>query len=82
MNQELAILKGRLAGLKDDRMRIETAIQADLAAVQTMLTGWRVTPIANINIEAAHHHLQNAANLKKTLMDVREDIRKIEEDLA
>jgi len=82
MNQERAILKGHLAGLKEEKMRIATAIAANLAAVQTFLAGWRIRAIADIDIDSAHYNLREAAELKIKLTAVCVDITKIEAELA
>lgn len=82
MNQERAILKGRLAELKEKSMELTGGIQANLSAVQTLLAGWRIRKFEEIDIDAALHNMKEAARQKKDLMQVRSDIKSIEEELA
>lgn len=81
MNQERARIKSQLAELKENRMRLMTAIQANLGIVKNILAGYKVRKIEEIDIEAAHLSLSEATGQKKELMQVRKDIATLEAEL-
>lgn len=81
MNQERAILKGRLAEQKEKKTSLVAGIHANLSAVQTFLAGWRIRKIEEIDIDSAHLNLQEAARQKGELAEVREKIKTLEAEL-
>ena len=82
MNQERAILKGRLSDLKMQKMEIETSISANVKACKALLAGFEYDSIRKFDLTAASVHLREAAAQKTKLMEVIGTIQKIEEELA
>ena len=81
MNTERAILKGELSDLKQQKMKLATACDANIQAARNFLAGATVRPINEIEVDAALVNLQEAARQKRELLEVDSKIARIEREL-
>ena len=81
MNTERAILKGELSDLKQRKMKLATACDANIQAAKNFLAGASVRPINEIEVDAALINLQEASRQKKELLEVTGKIERIEREL-
>ena len=81
MNQERAILKGRLSDLKMKKMELETSISANVKACKALLAGFEYDSVRKFDLTAASVHLREAAAQKTTLLDMIAKIQNIEAEL-
>ena len=81
MNQERAILKGKLADLKMKKMELETSISANVKGCKALLAGFEYESVRKFDLAAASLHLKEAATQKQSLMELIEKIRDIEAEL-
>lgn len=79
---ERLILKGALSDLRRQKMKLETAIDANVRAVKNALAGSTFKKIVEIDIEGALINLEEAAAQKKALLGVIGQMAKVEKDLA
>lgn len=82
LNVERAILKGRLAELKEKKVQLATAIQAKVRAVKTTLGTAMVSPIVEIDLAGALVHLGEAKRLQDEYREVLAQIAEIERELG
>jgi hypothetical protein len=81
MNERL-IYEGRRAELKMRKMKLETAISANIKACKSLLAAASVTPIADMDLDGALVNLREAAQLKVDLAETARQLRAVEQELG
>jgi len=82
VNMERAMLKGQLSDLKERRIQLATAIQANVRAVKTTLAPAMISPIVEIDLAGALVHLGEAKRLQDEYREVLAQIAEIEKELG
>jgi hypothetical protein len=82
MNQEIAIIRGMLAELRQKKLSLEARIAASVRAAKSLLAGFELRPIREVDIAGAAIHLRDAEALAEELSAVVRDIAAAERELA
>ena len=81
MNTDRAILRGTLAGLKEQKLDLEVKINANVRATKNVLAAFTGKPVMHTNIPEGAVHLNEAADQWKALAEVNLKIEAVEKEL-
>ncbi len=82
LKTERLILRGKLAELKQEKMRLATALDANVKAAKAPLAASMVTPLAELDLATAHANLSEALEQQRNYRELCAKIAELEQELA
>ncbi len=82
LRTERLILRGKLAELKQQKMQLATALDANIKAAKAPLAASAVTPLVDLDLATAHANLSEALEQQRRYRELCRQIAELEKELA